>query len=228
VTAIETVLGTIVKLSVAGRTDAGVHAWGQVASFGCEQDVDVPALAGALNGVLAGDVAVVAAEAARDGFDARRDARSRTYCYRVLARAAPSPFERGRVLWVRGAVDRQRLVECAAMLGGKHDFTAFTPTQTDHVRFEREVIEASWRERGDLLEFWIEADTFMRHMVRILVGTMLEVAVDRRSEADFAHLLEGAPRQRAGPTADPHGLYLAHVRYEEPRGWRSGGAESRD
>jgi tRNA pseudouridine38-40 synthase len=79
------------------------------------------------------------------------------------------------------------------------------------------VIESSWRERGDLLEFWIEADTFMRHMVRILVGTMLEVAADRRSEADFAQLLEGAPRQRAGPTADPHGLYLAHVRYPEGR-----------
>jgi tRNA pseudouridine38-40 synthase len=209
------VLGTTPKLSVAGRTDAGVHAWGQVASFACERDVEARTLPGGLNGVLAGDVAVVAAESLAEGFDARRDARSRTYCYRVLARAAPSPFERGRALWVRGSVDRRSLAECAAMLVGTHDFTAFTPTQTEHVRFERDVIEASWRERGDLLEFWIEADTFMRHMVRTLVGTMLEVAAGRLSHADFARLLEGAPRAAAGPTAEAHGLYLASVRYPE-------------
>jgi tRNA pseudouridine38-40 synthase len=215
VSAIETVLGTTVKLSVAGRTDAGVHAWGQVASFASEDAVDARALTLGLNGVLADDVAVVAAETLAGGFDARRDARSRTYCYRVLARTAPSPFERGRVLWHRGGVDHQSLVECATMLVGTHDFTAFTPTQSEHVRFDRDVIEASWRQQGDLLEFWIEADTFMRHMVRTLVGTMLEVAAKRLSHADFAGLLEGAPRAAAGPTAEAHGLYLASVRYSE-------------
>jgi tRNA pseudouridine38-40 synthase len=215
VTAIETALGTTVKLSVAGRTDAGVHAWGQVASFPGADTVDVPALEQGLNSVLPDDVAVVRLESVADGFDARRDARSRTYCYRVLTRPAPSPFERARALWVRGALDPERLGKCAAMLVGTHDFTAFTPTQTDHVRFDRDVIEARWLERGDLLEFWIEADTFMRHMVRTLVGTMLEVVADRLSVADFARLLEGAPRAAAGPTAAAEGLYLASVRYPE-------------
>jgi tRNA pseudouridine38-40 synthase len=211
--AIGTVLGTTPKLSVAGRTDAGVHAWGQVASFVFDGDVDASTLASRLNGVLAGDIAVVTAALAADGFDARRDARSRTYCYRLLVRSTRSPFERGRALWVRRGVDHESLAECAAMLVGKHDFTAFTPTQTDHVRFEREVLEAFWRQRDDVLEFWIEADTFMRHMVRTLVGTMLEVAAKRLSSAEFERLLEGASRAAAGPTADAHGLYLASVRY---------------
>ena len=102
---------------------------------------------------------------------------------------------------------------CAAALVGTHDFTAFTPTQTEHVRFERNVFRAEWRHDGDLLEFWIEADTFMRHMVRVLVGTMLEVAGGRRHLEQFVSLLCGAERSDAGPTAEAHGLSLEHVRY---------------
>jgi len=145
----------------------------------------------------------------------RRDARSRTYCYRVLHRRTRDAFERGRALWWRHRLDRPLLHACAAALPGDHDFTAFTPTETEHVRFERTVMRAEWVEHGDLLEFWIEADAFLRHMNRVLVGTMLEVAGGRRRVDDFARLLEGADRRQAGQTAPPHGLYFASVSYPQ-------------
>jgi tRNA pseudouridine38-40 synthase len=201
--------GEPLTLTVAGRTDRGVHAWGQVASYAHEA-VDPRRL----NALLSPDVAVLAAEPQDGGFDARRDARSRTYCYRVLTRRVRGVFTRASALWWPHAIDRAALDDCARALVGTHDFTAFTPTETDHVRFERDVLRAEWRAvEGELLEFWIEADTFMRHMNRVLVGTMLEVAGGRRSVADFARLLEGRPRPQAGPTAPAHGQALASVRY---------------
>jgi tRNA pseudouridine38-40 synthase len=203
--------GAPLALTVAGRTDKGVHAWGQVASYRHEA-VDPMRL----NALLPEDVAVLAAQPAPDTFDARRDATSRTYCYRVLARRSRDVFECGRSLWVARALDRDLLEQCAEALLGTHDFTAFTPTDTDHVRFERDVIAARWRTTGaagDVLEFWIEADTFMRHMNRVLVGTMLEVASGRRTVEEFAELLNGRPRSHAGPTAPAHGLALASVAY---------------
>jgi tRNA pseudouridine38-40 synthase len=207
--ALETVRREPTRLTVAGRTDAGVHARGQVASHDGE-----PARAESLNALLPADIRVLASEAAPPGFDARRDALSRTYRYRVLARPVGSPFERGYAFHVPRPLDVAALEACAAAIAGTHDFTAFTPTETDHVRFERDVFRAEWlRESEHVLAFWIEADTFMRHMVRVLVGTMLAVARGRLDVASFEQLLSGAPRSAAAETAPAHGLYLEEVRY---------------
>jgi tRNA pseudouridine38-40 synthase len=219
-TALESILGGPAPLTVAGRTDAGVHAWGQVASFTAEKEPPQE-LRRALNSLTGPGLAVLEAAAAPDGFDARRDARSRSYCYRVLADRTPNPFEAGISLHWPHRIDPDALVGCADALVGTHDFTAFTPTQTEHVRFQREILRAEWHEKvsalghGRLLEFWIEADAFMRNMVRVLVGTMLEVAGGRRPLEEFRELLGGAPRERAGDTARAHGLHLAEVRYRD-------------
>jgi tRNA pseudouridine38-40 synthase len=210
--ALAVVLPEPVSLTVAGRTDTGVHALGQVASF--ETPAGPPGdLARSLNGVGPDDIAVTSASVVEDGFDARHDAKSRSYLYRVLARRAPSPFERGSALWCSYELDHDALDACAAALLGTHDFTAFTPTQTDHVRFERDVYAASWAREGDILSFRVTADAFMRNMVRVLVGTQLEVASGRRTVESFHQLLAGAPRSAAGDTAPPHGLYLESVSY---------------
>jgi len=207
--ALKTVLREPLTVTVAGRTDRGVHAWRQVASY--EHEAVDPLR---LNGLLDEDIAVLASEPASAGFDARRDACSRTYCYRVLARRSRSALERGRALWWTGELDQAALAECAGMLMGRHDFRAFTPTETEHSHFLRDVLRAEWRMEKDLLEFWIEADTFMRHMNRILVGTMLEVSSGRRTVEDFKRLLQGRPRAEAGKTAPAHGLALASVAYD--------------
>ena len=197
-----------VALTVAGRTDTGVHAWGQVASYAGE-----PASERSLNALVGDDVAVLACEPAAPDFDARRHATSRVYCYRVLARRARSAMLRGRAWHHPAALDLGALQACAAALVGTHDFTAFTPTETYHVRFERDVYAAGWRAEGEVLEFWIEADTFMRQMNRALVGTMVQVGSGRRPLESFTDLLSGAPRLQAGPTAPACGLYLAAVGY---------------
>lgn len=207
-----TVLREPVQLTVAGRTDTGVHARGQVASFTTEAEVPGD-LARRLNGIGPSDIAVRAAAEANPQFDARRDAKARTYRYRVLSRPTPCPFEQGRALWWPHQVDRDAIDTCASLLPGNHDFTAFTPTQTDHVRFDRDILDAGWEQEGDILSFRITADAFMRNMVRVLTGTMLEVASRRRTVDDFGQLLAGAPRSAAGDTAPPHALYLESVTY---------------
>jgi tRNA pseudouridine38-40 synthase len=200
-------------LTVAGRTDTGVHAAGQVASLTVDAGPPPPKTPLALNQLLPQDVAVTACREEDDGFSARFSARSRAYEYRVLLSRVRSPLRAARVHHHPRPVDFALLEACAALLPGEHDFRAFTPTVTEHEVFQRDVLHASWRRDGDEAVFRIEADSFLRHMVRILVGTMLGVAGGRFGVEAFEELLTGADRTAAGETAPPHGLCLVAVRY---------------
>ena len=193
-------------LAVAGRTDTGVHATGQVVSVDVEGGPPPERAADALNAALPDDVAVVGSDEASAEFHARFSARSRSYRYRIRT-GRRSPLEARRALhWAR-PVEITDLRASAALVVGEHDFRAFTPTETQHDVFLRNVLAADWEAGGDGLEFTITADSFLRHMVRTLVGTMLE-APDR-----IGGLLDGSPRSEAGLTAPPHGLCLERVDY---------------
>jgi tRNA pseudouridine38-40 synthase len=196
------------RLAVAGRTDTGVHALGQVASVDVEGGPPVERAPQALNTALPDDVSVIRAEEAEPDFHARHSAVARRYRYRIWRRPTPAPFEQTRSYWFPHRLDYQALADCADLLLGEHDFRAFTPTETQHQVFKREVRSAAWFERGNALELEITANSFLRHMVRTLVGTMLE-----QSPEQLARLLHGASRDQAGSTAPAHGLYLERVEY---------------
>lgn len=212
--ALKTILQTPVKLAVAGRTDAGVHAAGQVVSFNADTDLTPDLIAYKTTAVLPKDVSLRRCVEVPDSFDARKSARSRSYEYRVVNAPVRSALCWRRTMYVAKSLDYGLLQDAAALVEGEHDFRAFTPSRTYHVRFGRVVTESRWETEGDLLTYRITADSFLYGMVRTLVGTMLEVAQGKRTLADFERLLYGGERKEAGPAVLARGLTLTNVGYE--------------
>ena len=206
--ALRETFSSVDALAVAGRTDAGVHALANVVTVDVEGGPSAARAAQALNTRLPEEISVVTADEAPPDLHARFSARSRTYRYRIFNRRTPSPFELRRSWWLPRRLDEDGLHDAARLLVGEHDFRAFTPTQTRHEVFVRVVERAEWIRRDDHLDFEITADSFLRGMVRTLVGTMLEVGPE-----EIGPLLAGRTRSEAGPTAPPWALYLVCVGY---------------
>ena len=211
--ALAKILGMQTRLHGSGRTDAGVHALGQVANFVCERDVDLRRLQRGLNAVTPRDIVVKKAEAVPDSFDARRDGRSRVYEYRIWNHPWPSALHY-RFSWhISYPLELSVMQEAIRHLEGEHDFSSFQAAGCDAAHAMRKVYRNSLSRRDELLVYTIEATAYLRHMVRNIVGTLVEVGQGERTAAGFAELLRARDRTQAGPTAPGHGLFLVNVKY---------------
>lgn len=212
--ALGTLFGHDLKIEVAGRTDAGVHATGQVVSCVTTSRMELRRLAVAASALLRPHaVAVLRAVECATGFSARHDALSRTYRYRILNRTAPSPLHARRAFHVSATLDTDAMRAGAAFLVGEHDFAAFCAVESRAKGTRRNVQSVELQRGGDFLDIVITADSFVHNMVRIAVGTLIEVGRGRRTSADVGDVLASGDRTRAGFTAPAHGLYLERVTY---------------
>jgi tRNA pseudouridine38-40 synthase len=211
--AVSTFVGQRTRITGAGRTDAGVHALGQVANFFYPKEFDQHRIRRALNALTPADMTIKEVEIVPDSFDARRDGRSRVYEYRILNRSAPSPFYLTTALHVHDPLDLEVMRRAVRCLEGEHDFSSFQAAGCDAAHAVRKVYRTSLDQRSELLVYTIEATAFLRHMVRNIVGTVIEVGRGLRSPQSFAELLEARDRTKAGPTAPAHGLFLMEVKY---------------
>ena len=212
--ALATILGHPVRVEAAGRTDAGVHARGQVVAFETVRPVDPRKLLKSWNALAGPAIAIHELTEARAEFDPRRDAKRRTYEYRIHNAAFASPFTR-RLAWhVHESLDAEAMNAAAGRLVGEHDFSAFQAADCDAENPVREIFESCVTRNGEELVHRIVATAFLRHMVRAIVGTLVEVGHGERSVADFERVFVARERPQAGPTAPAHGLCLVRVDYD--------------
>jgi tRNA pseudouridine38-40 synthase len=206
--------GETIQLFGSGRTDSGVHALGQVAHFKTRSQMDIHSMQRALNSLLPRDIVIKEIEEAEDGFHARKHSKGKVYEYRILNRNLRSAFHRGYVWHITQTLDLMEMKKATQRLIGEHDFSAFrtvgSPTRTT----VRKVIRAEWkRGRDGLIRFEIEANGFLKQMVRGIVGTLVEVGKGKINAAEFQKILDSKDRRKAGPTAPARGLFLKEVKY---------------
>lgn len=211
--ALERIFATPVRVFGAGRTDAGVHARGQVASITIPRPFDTGELQRALNALLPADIVVRDVLPAPDDFDPRRDARSRVYEYRVLNRQVASAFEYRYSWLVRDDLDLAAMNASAQVFADEHDFAAFRSLGSEVKTTVRRVIASGWRRADDVLVYRVEANSFLRHMVRAMVAAMVDAGRGRLDAGKIAIILEGRDRHASPANAPPGGLYLVEVRY---------------